>query len=168
MVYNAHRIIEASVTRPADGSAYAVNDVLSDSVTTPTVMTFSNAARLNIRSGVVRNALLIDSANQATAGDFRLFLFDTEPTAMEDNAAFDPTDAELANVVGVINFTTDVDGNAAAGASGNAIYSNDAPARYRPYQTGTSLALYGIMTVQNAYTPVSGETLTVRLGILQD
>ena len=164
-VYGSHKVIEAAFTRPADTTQYAVNDAVSDSTSAPTVMTFSDTGRTNIGSGLLRSALLIDSANQGTAGDFRLFLFDAAPTAMEDNAAFDPTDAELANVVAVINFTTDVDGNATAGAGGNAIYASGA--LDEPYYSASG-NLFGILTAQSTYTPVSAEIFTVRLKVSQD
>lgn len=164
------KIATASVTRPNDTTAYAAGDAVTDSTSAPTVMTFSSAARINAGTGTIIGAVLIDSANQSTKGDFDLFIFDTTYTPDNDNAAFTPTDAELQTCLAVISFTgtTAKTGDATSGAGGNCIYPS---AVVNPIEFQTlsgSQNLYGALVARNAYTPVANEVFTVRLRILQD
>lgn len=164
--------ISASITRPANTTQYAVGDAVSESTTTPAGLVFSNAARIRGGKGTVLSALLIDSANQATKGDFDLFLFESAIGAarFQDNAAFAPTDAELETLVGVISFAASsfVAGNATAGASGNSCCLGLIGSPISFQAGATSRTLYGVLVARSTYTPVSAEKLTVRLSISQE
>lgn len=163
----ATEVIEASFTRPADTTAYAAGDAMSNATaTTHVVITFEDCALSDGSSGTVVAALLNSSANVATKLDAELWLFDTEPTAMEDNAAFDPSDPEMLNVIAVIPFTTWYVGTATAGAGGNCISMGDKG--IFPFVCQAGKDLYGILVARNAYVPVSGEQFNVRLQIQQD
>ena len=165
--YGQTTVAEATLTRPNDTAVYAAGDVVSNSTGAPVVQPIS-VARENAGGGVIQSAVLVVSANQATKGDFEVWLFDTVPTAMEDNAAFDPTAAEMANLVGVIDFGgAPLVGNAGAGAAGNCVYTVDAPSL--PYKCGAGTTnLWWVLVVRNAYTPTAVEVYTLRLGDLQD
>ncbi len=152
----------ASFTRPADTTQYTAGDVISNSTSAPAVMTF-NAALLD-GYGTIQTAYLLDSANQATLLDAELWLFDTAPAATNDNAAIAFTDAELARLIGVIDFAV-ADGKVGlvtSGAAGNAI---NFQANLSIPVRGLSNDIYGVLVARNTYTPVSGETLTVVLGM---
>jgi hypothetical protein len=163
------RTISGSVTRPSDTNAYASGDAVTDSTSAPSVLTFSNAARVATGSGLIVGAELVDSANQVTKGDFDLFLFDTTYTPDNDNSAFTPTDTELETCIGVISFTgTNAKvGDATSGAGGNCVI----PASLSnaiPFSLPSGTSLFGALVARSAYTPVSAEKLTVRLAIRQD
>jgi len=66
-------------------------------------LTFTNAARTPGGTITIPTAIVVDLSQQQPALD--LVLFDRDFTASTDNAVFDPTDADLANVVGVIPMT---------------------------------------------------------------
>jgi hypothetical protein len=51
--------------------------------------------------GVVRSVILVDDAAQSEP--YKLYLFDTEPSAIADDAAFAPTIADLKKLVGIID-----------------------------------------------------------------
>jgi hypothetical protein len=156
----------ATVTRPADTTAYAAGDVVNAG--TGAVITFAGCARANGLGGVIQHATLVDSAAQATKADLELWLFDTTFTADNDNAVFTPTDAELATVVCVIDMSANVYvGDATAGADGNCVHQSDVLNRAFTCEAADD-DLYGALVVRNAYTPVSGETFTIQLHILQD
>ena len=163
-------IISASITRPADTTAYASGDAVADSTSAPSVLTFTNASRINQGSGVIIGAVLIDEANQTTKGDFDLLIFDTTYSANNDNAAFAPSDAEMETCLGTIRFSSGnfIVGNAASGASGNAICPGTLTDNigFR-CGSGTS-SLFGRLVARSAYTPVSAEKFMIRLRILQD
>jgi hypothetical protein len=164
----------ASFTRPNDTTAYAAGDVASDSTTVPTVLTFSGAFGPNSLGFCIINQLVvISSANQATKPDLELWLFDTLPAAQNDNAAYAPTDADLAashggGCIGVITIPASAfrAGNATAGAGGNCIadiQNIGMPINSRPTSAGM---LYGHVVVRNAYTPVAQEQFTFKLKLL--
>ncbi|MGE0131917.1 MAG: hypothetical protein AB7U82_27855 [Blastocatellales bacterium] len=156
--------INGSFTRPANTTQYAAGDAVSDS---SAPITFASIARINNGSGVITGAILVDSANQSTKGQFELWLFDTSPAVDTDNAAFTPTDAECATLIGVIPFNVAYVGDATAGAGGNAVYP--AQGLSLPFKcTGGTDDIFGLIVVRNAYTPVSSEAFTVRLNVLQD
>jgi hypothetical protein len=154
----------ASFTRPADTTAYTAGDAVSDSTSAPSVITFKSVTREGFCT--IQQAILLDSAAQATKIDAELWLFDTAPTAVNDNAAITFTDAELANLVGVIDFAVAnvKTGLATAGAGGNAVNVKtglNIPVRLPKLVND----LYGVLVVRNAYTPVSAEVFTITLGV---
>lgn len=151
-----------SFNRPADANQYADGDAISDSTTTPTLLEFE-AARVNGGSGTIVKAVLISSSAPGTLLQADLWLFDRPVTAMEDNAAADPSDTELTYLIGVYGFTLE-----AFKASDNSADESDS-GDVKPFvaQPNTK-KIYGVLVARNTYTPVSGETFTVRLGIYQD
>lgn len=163
---------KASFTRPADTTAYTANDVMSDSTTVPTILTFNRASMegdgASGGGGIIQEAIMTSSAGQATKPDLELWLFDTAPAAENDNAACSLSDAEVLACVGIIPFPVAnwKQANATAGAGGNA--ACDAQNIGLPFNLiGTNnAALFGMLIVRNAYTPVSGESFQIRLKIL--
>ena len=167
------KIASDSFTRPANTTQYAAGDAITDHATTPTVQSITvgrNDVGINAdhASGVINYAQLVDSANQATKADLECWLFRESPTAMEDNAAFDPTDAECATRVGVLDFGNEPDeGNATVGAGGNCVY--EVANLGIPFECETdSFALYWVLVERGTYTPVSEETFTLILSVLLD
>ncbi len=157
--------ISAAFTRPNDTNTYAAGDVVSDSTSAPTVMTFTGAARAAAKPGTIVSALLFDSANVAVKGSFELWLFDVTVTPDNDNAVFTPTDAEMLTLVRVIPFTLSYVGDATSGAGGNATYVGtlSEPINFN----SASGNLFGVLVVRNAYIPVGQEIFTVQLLIEQ-
>lgn len=157
----------ASFTRPANTTQYAAGEAVTDSTSAPTVITFSNVVSSNGGAGSIVKVLMVDSANAATKGSFELWLFDTTFTPDNDNAVFTPTDAELATLIDVIPLPSTFVGDATAGADGNAVYIGTLAEPIDFKCKPTSSNLFGALVVRNAYTPVSGESFTIRLFIEQ-
>ena len=155
--------ISTSVTRTADTTTYAVGDVVGNGA----VLTFRGAARRSGEGGVIQQAIIFSSAYVATAPDLELWLFDTTITADADNATFTPTDAELATLIGIIEFPT-ADwhgGDLTAGVGGNHVCCVQNIGM--PFNAiGNDSAIYGVLVTRNAYVPISAEVFTVRLQIL--
>ena len=159
--------VSQSVTRPADTTAYAAGDVVD--LASGAGMTFAAASRSNDLDGYIVDALLIDSANQSTKGNFEFWLFNQALAAYDnDNAAFTPTDADLANLVGVLEFNVAFEGEPTSGAGGNVIYHAEKSYLPMRFKNDTDDDLNGVLVVRNAYTPVSAEIFTVVLKIDQD
>lgn len=155
-------IVEATYTRPADTNAYTAGDVIANSTSAATILTFSGVARAETGSGLIQAATLIDSVAASTKLDADLYLFDTTVVMEQDNAAWDPSDAEMLTCLGVVefrgaNFKT-------CGANGITHVQGIG----LPFVTVGGKDLYGILVARNAYTPASAEVLKVRLHILQD
>jgi hypothetical protein len=152
--------VQTDVTRPADTTAYAVNDAMSDSTSAPTAggFTFTSAARKSGGSGIILDAWVCTSADPATVLQGEIFLFDTSVTNINDNAAFAISDTEVKTCVGVIPFQmTDIGNNGGAHVQDLNIM----------FTCSGSANLRFLIRVKNAYTPVSGEVLTTKLKILQ-
>lgn len=145
----------ASLTRPADTTQYAAGEVI----------TAGTAATLKFsvpESGKIISAVLIDSAAEATKLDADLFLFNADISDLDaDNAAFTPTDAQIATLVAVVDFDGPNDFHA---GDGN-LYIRGEQADSVGFEAAVNKTLYGVLVARNAYTPVSGEVLTVKLAI---
>lgn len=146
-------------------TAYAIGDGWTDSATAPTVTKFINVVAESGASGVVMAARLFDSAAQATAGDFKLWLFTAAITLPNDNEAFSPTDAQLLTLAAVIDFpasTSAHTGNATAGAGGNRVYTRTG--LELPFVAGAaSRDLWYAIEVRSTYTGVASESLTPQI-----
>lgn len=158
-----------SVTRPNNTTPYTAGDVWTSD---PAAMiTFTNAGRIAGGSGVIIGATCTDSANQATKLQLDLYLFAVGTLSVDaDNAAWTPTDAELApgaSYLGLLQFNTWAVGDATSGAGGNAV-SSASPTAPIAYVCGATTSLFGIAIPRNAYTPVANEVLSFALRCLQD
>ena len=166
--------VSANFLRPNNTTAYSAGQVLSDSTSAPTILKFPNASKDVGGAGTIVCATVIDEANQATKPDLQLWLFDTAPAAENDASAFSLSAAESRQLVDIIAFPVGsfVVGNAGAGASGNCFCN--AQSLWLPFNTiaptspsgAGDNALYGMLIVRNAYTPIAQERFDVRLQIL--
>lgn len=83
---------------------------------------------------------------------------------MADKGAFALTLAQAKTLLAVIPFSTPgFVTNAGAGAAGNVAFAEQltSPIAWAP----GAPTIYGLLVVRNAYTPVSGESFTVILGM---
>ena len=163
------KVVEATVTRPGTTTQYTAGDQVSDSESAPTVITFSDVARVLGGTGYVTGALCIDSAAQATKANLRLYLFDTSVTPNNDNAAWAPSDANLNDCLGFVEFSTWEVGTVTAGADGNCFSVGTMyPDRIGFVCGSTVRDIYGLLVERSTYTPVASEVFTIRLHVMQD
>lgn len=155
--------VTATYTRPPDTNAYAANDAISNSTSAPSVLTFSGCARINAGGGAIVGAKLIMDEKNAIIADFHLWLFDTSPTAINDNAAFAPSTAETANVTAPILISgalmTD-------GSNSRIQLGSFTPVPFRC--AAASKALYGLLQTRTPFTPKNGGTFKIVLDIIQE
>lgn len=133
--------------------AYTAKDAIG------ALMTFSNAARFSGGSCRLDAVQIEDKAQQMK--DLDLVLFDRSITAPTDNAVFDPTDAELANCVGVVNI----------GAGMYADFNDNSVAVVN--NVGLEIVLngtdlFGVLVARGTPTFVATTDIVVTLTILQD
>lgn len=147
-----------TITRPADTSAYTANDAFADSTTTPTSggFTLSNMCRISGGSGILTDATFVYSTSVAVAGT--VFIYDSAPTAQNDNAAWSVSDSDQLKLVGTIPFATVADG---ANAVHNVQNLNIG------YTCSGSANLRFMVKITTGYTPASADTLTIRAKFIQ-
>lgn len=161
-IHGRVRRITQAKTRPGNTTAYAVGDVINESASAGTNITFTNAGQKNSRGGgVITQVVLADSASPDTLLSAELWLFTTAPTADNDNAAFSPTDAEVLNVISVIPL-----GNSFVGAaSANTVFTSGYV--HIPFVCDVNdTNIYGVLVARNAYTPIDAEVFTISLDIV--
>jgi hypothetical protein len=161
LVYTA----EATYTRPANTTAYAQGDAVSNSATVPTALTFNVEFPQNSWQWIV-GVRVTDSIVATTAANFRLWIISgTEPpsdtgAAFDDNAALALTDAAINGSTNKLQCVFALD----------TAYSTGLAERYEqwtppiPVQVGASGKLYGILSTNNAYqSSANSNTITVEL-----
>lgn len=154
----------ATMTRPANTTAYVIGQLVANSVTAGSVVPISlTVARTMAGSGQVRRARLVKSGTVITNASFRVHLYRTSPTVTNgDGAAWLSNNA--ANYMGSIDLVmlrAFSDGAVGIGLSndGSEIFFNT-PAGVQ--------TVFALLEARAAYTPTSGETFTLTLETLQD
>lgn len=153
----------ATITRPADTTAYASGDLVANSVTAGSVnaLQFTTAARISGGSGRVVGARIQKSTNVVTNAAFRLHLFTVIPTftSAGDNSAL--STVVVATDKGYLGY---IDIPAMTGFSAVA-WGTGAPDNTREAVNFVAVAqtLYGVLEARGAYTPGNAEVFTVSL-----
>jgi len=143
-----------SQTPTITAGAYSAGDAVGG------LLTFANAARVSGGGGVIKDVLLVDDAGQDA--ELELWLFDRTFTAIADNNAWAPSEADLEHLVTVISTEDSAQGWLAAGTpSACAI---EVARRYD--LSGTSL--FGQLVTRGTPTFAATDDLTVKVGLLQD
>ena len=123
------------------------------------LLTFTGAVDGTVLSGTITKVVIVDDDNEKSP--LELVLFDRTFTATADNAAFDPTDADMENCIGVVFITT------AAYSSFND--NSVATVVDQPLDivlAGTSL--FGQLITRGTPTYTATTDITVKLVIRQD
>lgn len=151
LVPTGGKVIRLTATPTITAGAYVANDAVGG------LLTFANAARSSGGSIIIEGITIVDEASQAAA--LELVLFDQTFTNTADNAAFDPTDADLANVIGVIAVSTyyTFTDNSVATRFGLGLACK---------LSGTSL--FGQLLTRGAPTYVATDDITVILHVTQN
>ena len=135
--------------------AYTIGDALGG------LLTFANAARVSGGSGIVA-AVTVMCKTPALVPAVDLYVFNQTFTATSDNAAFAPSDGDMANCIGVIPI--------AAWAQETASSVNSIATRFGlgfPFLlTGTSL--FGQMVTRTAFTASGTSDFVIGLQVWQD
>lgn len=146
--------VSTSVTRPADTTAYAANDAISNSTTAPTTggFTLSSIARKSGGSVLITDVIVCTSADAVIPLQGEVLLFNQAVTNINDNAAFAVSDAEIKTCVGRIPFALEDVGN-------NGFFHCQ---NLNMVCTASGSAdLRFLLRARNAYAPASGEEITV-------
>jgi hypothetical protein len=150
-------------TRPNTTTQYAIGDAIADSATAASAhpLVFPGVC-VPGGNGVILNATLHHSTNEATLLTADLWLFDRQPANPADNVAWAPSDESTQRVVAIVPFATGYTGLDATG--GNTVYP--VTNINAGYSMDSGSTLYGILVATNTYTPIALEVLTVRLVVM--
>ncbi|MBW8814047.1 MAG: hypothetical protein JF588_11535 [Caulobacterales bacterium] len=156
-------VATTTITRPADTTAYAANDILADSTSAPTAggFTLNNVCSASGKSGVINSVAIVSSNDPATTLIGEIWIFDSAVTAVNDNAAMALSDADALKLVGKIPFALET---SQAGSGANSIYASGGLSL--GYTCSGSANLRYLVKVKNAYTPASAETLALRVNFV--
>jgi hypothetical protein len=150
----------AAFTRPADTTAYAAQDVVSDSTTTPSVLVFPGAAETAGGSGRITLARHLKSST-VTPATYRLHLYNSRPAAIADNSPFTLLYANRNSRIGFIDFTHSASGTGSDSTNAMTIVAQ----RGLPYTCAFGdTNLYGVLVDTTGGTPVSSEKHFIGLG----
>lgn len=147
------KVVRLAATPAISTTAYAAKDNVGG------LLTFAGAARAAGGSVRIESCQVVDRDSEMA--DLDLVLFDRTITAPTDNAAFDPTDAELDYCVGVITLS----GGMYAAFNDNAVASVEGLAM-QAVLNGTDL--FGVLVARHAMTYTAVDDLKVTLTIAQD
>jgi hypothetical protein len=154
------RINASVLTRPANTTAYAAGDVVGTASTG--VLTLNGAAKSNSGGGRILGVRLNKSGTTVTNATFTVHFYNTAPTAVADNAAWDSLYAEAEYYIGSTALTLMTAGGAGGGFTSLVVN----PPLW--YQTASgSKALYAVITAAAAYTPASAETFKLSVTVEQ-
>jgi hypothetical protein len=157
-----------TLTRPSDTNAYIAKDTVSNSTSAPVVLTFEIIVNIEGASGYITKARLITNQSTNTA-KFRLHLYRTSPTAINDNSPFTFLAADTTGRIGIIDFPacqTEGSGSNAAysmftiGTLNNA--STQSPQGALPF-ISSSTSIFGILETLDAFIPISAQTFFIEL-----
>jgi hypothetical protein len=158
-------ISTATLTRPANTTAYGANTVVSNSTSAGTVITFSNVLPVNQGDGYIV-AVRAMTNQTAFAAALRLHLYKTSPDAsvvLNDAAAFKLMLADVNNRIGYVDlsgWTTGGTGSDAATAFG--IFPGSGASL--PLELASaSTTLFGVVETRAAFTPASGQQFVFSL-----
>lgn len=144
-------VVEATPT--ISTSAYTAGDQVGGKIT------LAGAVDPSVFSGVIASVEILDRDSEEV--DIDVVFFDTDFTASSDNAAFDPSDTDLLNVVcyvTVADYSTFSDNSVGLARNVNCPFKLTAP----------NQSLYAALVTRGTPTYTATSDLTLRVGILQD
>jgi len=147
--------VSVDITRPADATAYAAGDAFANSTTAPTVNGFqlTGVARGSGKTALLTDiALIYSNATPDVVGE--LWIFDSAVTAINDNASFNLSDADARKLVALVPFVINK-------SAGNNKVCHLGNLTHLCTCVGSADLKYLIKVIQ-AFTPASGDILTVR------
>lgn len=156
-------VASATLTRPADTTAYALGDLVANSTTAGSVVPTSFAvARQNGGSGRVNAIRLFTSSTVLTNAQFRIHFYSAAPTFTNgDNGVWLTTGYVAGAPIYVGSADVVVNTAFSDGAVGQG-YATYGP--YVPFIAASgSQTIYAVIEARAAYTPISAETFVIEI-----
>ena len=154
---NDQKTCKASFTRPADTNAYAGGDCICNSTSAPATLAF-NIAELPRSKGYITNAKIIKSSALTANALFRLYLYNKQIAAVNDNAQYPLLFAQGEELIGFIDFEMTTEGTGSDCALDVLTNIN-----MRFENNNAANVIYGALVAKAAYVPASGEQFIIQL-----
>jgi hypothetical protein len=157
----------ANFTRPSNTTAYAVGQLVANSVTAASVVPMQfTVARANGGTFNITGARLNKSGTSVTNAAFRIHLFTVTPTIATtgDGGTFTSVVSGFASYLGYIDILfmqALADGASGSGVPGTRLVIEGVCG-------GSTQLIYGLIEARGAYTPASAEVFTVYLELSQN
>ncbi len=149
----------SSFTRPSNTDAYAAEDAVNNSTSSPSILTFSTVGGENTEGGkkyYVKSLRVATNNSTVTNGSFRLYITTDTQTAINDNSPQTLLFTNRANVVGFIDFSLTTGGSGSDSAEAY-VTGIDMPLSL------TNNTLYGYLVAKAAYVPASAQQFYFKL-----
>lgn len=159
--------LKCEFTRPANTTPYSALDCLADNAASVTTQLLAGAGAANGGSGsIIRAEMMTDNLSWTNA--IYVVIYDgSGPAAfIADNTAFDTKYADVANIVGVIMFTSF--SKDATGAAGSFVKCA-VDGLNMPYVCGAAVddLYFQCFIPSGTPTPASGQKFYLNIGVLQ-
>lgn len=161
-LYN--KVIAVEFTRPADTTAYTAKDAISNSTSSPSVLTFAGITPDVSQFGYITKVRLMTNNTtwaSTNAAVFKLHLFHEPPTAINDNAPYTLLYTNRDKRIGTITFTalnTEGSGSDAA----NTLWTGALAFQSK----ASNNTIYGLLEVDSfsgTLTPTSGQSFYLEI-----
>ena len=161
-LYN--KVIVVEFTRPADTTAYTAKDAISNSTSSPSVLTFTGITPDVSQFGYITKVRLMTNNTvwaSTNAAVFKLHLFHEPPTAINDNAPYTLLYTNRDKRIGTITFSalnTEGSGSDAA----NTLWTGALAFESRP----SNNTIYGLLEIDSfsgTLTPTSGQSFYLEI-----
>lgn len=167
--------VSDSFSRPDNATQYTSGDLIANSATAGSVAPLDFTASRVAQGGLmVRRATLHKDDDDLTAATFRLHLFNADPTGTApSNGDNDALTGGLNGIVagqycGYFDLDMTTSGIPDILSDGNQVTAGPAIGSEISIQLSSGTSVYGLLEAQDTYTPVSEETFTVTLEIIQN
>jgi hypothetical protein len=151
-------ILRGSITRPSNVTAYAAGDVINGNALTIPIKL--DAPGVKEKPSIL--SCVISSDNPASTPAIDAYFYSSAITVALDNAAFAPSHADNSgSLLGKIVHTA----WDAFTASKVSFAKPDAPIGLEKYAPTAEKDIHVVLVARGAYTPVSGENITVTINL---
>lgn len=151
--------VNDSYTRPDNTTAYAAYYVVSDSTSSPSNLEFATGLTSGSSVLITSAMMRIDIAAIPSGMEgFRIALFESSPTAINDNSPFDVVNGDKDKFLGYIDLPTPND-------LGSRLWTQIDGINMHVQMSGTSI--YAQLVTKGAYTPSSGDVFKVYLSMME-
>lgn len=157
-------LISASIQRPADTNAYIALDTIANATSGASILTFDPAAARIIGDGGYITKARLTTDQKTNTARYRLHLFHTAPTMINDNSPFTLLYANRDKRIGYIDFaacaTEDSSGS-------NCAHSLNSTVRLAFKCANDARVIYGILETLDPFTPASQQNFHIELSVEQ-
>ena len=167
MARGTTRSISASKTRPADTNAYAANDAIADLTVAPSAWVWQLTPGIGGRGSII--GATVASSDTTNTPRIEVDLYSAPPTPIADNAEATRLLANFSSgaYLGTLTFPALAKHTASSTVS-DAKLSTTGGQVPLPFQADAGGNVYAIVRTLDGFTPASGASYIVTLGVLDD